>query len=196
MKRPVPITKQDVVGYALRFSVCLLTMEVILHYMYVVAIKDARAWAGDTPAQLCMLGFWNLIVVWLKVRVLASLIMCVSNAIPVAHSLAVFPLVGTRGRRRAAGEHGALYGEQLLSDGILARVAPQLQPLDHQVNSVYLGIRFAYPCLVRQIRVYSAGRRAATNSCDAGRVHVRRLMARPLVPAARMGLACKPFRPA
>ncbi|KZV91249.1 MBOAT-domain-containing protein [Exidia glandulosa HHB12029] len=66
MKRPVRIAPRDVANYALRFVICLLTMEVVLHYMYVVAIKDARAWAGDTPAQLCMLGFWNLIVVWLK----------------------------------------------------------------------------------------------------------------------------------
>ncbi|KZV96527.1 glycerol uptake protein 1 [Exidia glandulosa HHB12029] len=54
---------------AMRYAslyLCLLTMEVVLHYMYVVAIKDARAWAADTPVQLCMLGFWNLIVVWLK----------------------------------------------------------------------------------------------------------------------------------
>jgi D-alanyl-lipoteichoic acid acyltransferase DltB (MBOAT superfamily) len=43
-------------------------MEFILHYMYVVAIKDTKAWAGDTPAQLSMIGFWNLVIVWLKVR--------------------------------------------------------------------------------------------------------------------------------
>ena len=42
-------------------------MEFILHFMYVVAIKDARAWDGDTPFELSMIGFWNLIVVWLKV---------------------------------------------------------------------------------------------------------------------------------
>ena len=46
----------------------MLTMEVILHYMYVVAIKDARAWPGDTPAEIAMIGFWNLTIVWLKVR--------------------------------------------------------------------------------------------------------------------------------
>jgi protein-cysteine N-palmitoyltransferase HHAT len=35
--------------------------------MYVVAIKDTHSWNGDSPAELSMLGFWNLIVVWLKV---------------------------------------------------------------------------------------------------------------------------------
>lgn len=43
-------------------------MEFILHYMYVVAIKDASAWQGDSPLEICMIGFWNLIIVWLKVK--------------------------------------------------------------------------------------------------------------------------------
>jgi hypothetical protein len=42
-------------------------METLIHIMHVVAIKDARAWTGMNPAQLSMLGFWNLIFVWLKV---------------------------------------------------------------------------------------------------------------------------------
>lgn len=42
-------------------------METMLHTMYVVAIKDSSAWEGDTPAELSMIGFWNLVVVWLKV---------------------------------------------------------------------------------------------------------------------------------
>lgn len=42
-------------------------MEVILHYMYVVAIKDTRAWLGDSLMQLSMVGFWNLTIIWLKV---------------------------------------------------------------------------------------------------------------------------------
>lgn len=43
-------------------------MELILHFMYVVAIKDSAAWQGDTPFELSMIGFWNLIIVWLKVN--------------------------------------------------------------------------------------------------------------------------------
>ena len=42
-------------------------MEFILHFMYVVAIKDTNAWYGDTAAELSMIGFWNLIIVWSKV---------------------------------------------------------------------------------------------------------------------------------
>lgn len=44
-----------------------MTMEFILHFMYVVAIKDTKAWVGDSAAQLSMIGLWNLIIVWLKV---------------------------------------------------------------------------------------------------------------------------------
>jgi len=51
----------------MRFIICFITMEFILHFMYVVAIKDTSAWVGDTPLELSMIGFWNLIIVWLKV---------------------------------------------------------------------------------------------------------------------------------
>jgi hypothetical protein len=44
-------------------------MEFILHYMYMVAIKDARTWDGFSAAELSLVGFWNLIIVWLKVGV-------------------------------------------------------------------------------------------------------------------------------
>lgn len=44
-------------------------MECIQHFMYVVAIKDTKAWVGFSPAQLSMVGVWNLIVVWLKVSI-------------------------------------------------------------------------------------------------------------------------------
>lgn len=42
-------------------------MEFLLHYMYVNAIKDAKAWRDATPEELSMIGFWSLIFVWLKV---------------------------------------------------------------------------------------------------------------------------------
>lgn len=40
--------------------------------MYIVAIKDSAAWAGDSPADLSMIGFWNLVIVWLKVSLRAE----------------------------------------------------------------------------------------------------------------------------
>ncbi|GAA5985144.1 hypothetical protein JCM10908_002541 [Rhodotorula pacifica] len=61
-------TPRALVAYAVRFLACLLTMEVVLHTMYVVALKDSGNgwWNGMTPAQVSLVGFWNLIVVWLK----------------------------------------------------------------------------------------------------------------------------------
>ncbi|KAF9061444.1 MBOAT, membrane-bound O-acyltransferase family-domain-containing protein [Rhodocollybia butyracea] len=62
-RRPLTITKYSVLGYLFRFIACLMTMEGILHFMYVVVIKDTHAWIGDTPTQIGMIGFWNLIIV-------------------------------------------------------------------------------------------------------------------------------------
>ena len=67
---PPKIQAKQLISYGIRFFACLLTMELVLSSMYVVAIKDssrAGAWLGDSPFELSMIGFWNLIVVWLKV---------------------------------------------------------------------------------------------------------------------------------
>lgn len=53
--------------YFVRFLVCILTMELVLHYMWVVAMKDTGSWQGLSPAEISMVGFWNLIIIWLKV---------------------------------------------------------------------------------------------------------------------------------
>ncbi|KAK9893586.1 MBOAT-domain-containing protein [Cystobasidium minutum MCA 4210] len=81
IKTRTPIPTRQIVTYAIRFIVCWLTMEILLHYMYVVAIKDSwasfrssttgewsrkMAWEGDTPFELAMISFWNLVVMWLK----------------------------------------------------------------------------------------------------------------------------------
>lgn len=66
---PPKIPTANVLRYALRFLFCLLTMEFILHFMYVNAIKDSKAWQGETPLELSMVGFWNLIIVWLKLLI-------------------------------------------------------------------------------------------------------------------------------
>jgi D-alanyl-lipoteichoic acid acyltransferase DltB (MBOAT superfamily) len=42
-------------------------MEIMIHYMYMVAIFKAQPdWTEYTPAQLSMLGFFNLKHIWLK----------------------------------------------------------------------------------------------------------------------------------
>ena len=117
-------------------------METLIHTMHVVAIKDARAWSGMTPAQLSMLGFWNLIFVWLKVRRKiqsiydAKLIlsdfsrMCRILGGAAAFALEILSIMGACGRAGPSREHGALHGEQLLAPWVLALMAPLVQPLD------------------------------------------------------------------
>ena len=64
---PKSIDTARTIRYGIRFLVCLLTMEVTLHYIYAVAISKAKpAWEVYTPFQLSMLGYFNLIVIWLK----------------------------------------------------------------------------------------------------------------------------------
>jgi len=68
-RRPTPISSRSTMKYLLRFIISFMTMEFILHFMYVVAIKDRKAWVGAGPAQISMIGFWNLIIVWLKLLI-------------------------------------------------------------------------------------------------------------------------------
>ncbi|KAH8144624.1 uncharacterized protein LAJ45_11392 [Morchella importuna] len=63
---------RHVLKYGLRLLFTILTMEVILHYTYVVAISKTASrgsWAGDTPAQLSMIGYFNLHIIWLKLLI-------------------------------------------------------------------------------------------------------------------------------
>ena len=64
---PKSITTSRTTLYAVRFFISLLVMEVMLHYLYAVAIsKSQPAWEVYTPFQLSMLGYFNLHIIWLK----------------------------------------------------------------------------------------------------------------------------------
>lgn len=64
---PLPtINRRFVLRYVVRFLFCMLTMETLLHFTYVVAISQRRAWEGDSPFQISMIGLFNLNVIWLK----------------------------------------------------------------------------------------------------------------------------------
>ncbi|KAK4454828.1 glycerol uptake protein 1 [Podospora aff. communis PSN243] len=53
--------------YGLRFLVIALCMELVLHFDYVSAISKASPeWGSYTPAQVSMLSFFNLHIIWLK----------------------------------------------------------------------------------------------------------------------------------
>ncbi|KAF1920522.1 glycerol:H+ symporter [Ampelomyces quisqualis] len=68
--RPHSITPRRTTMYAIRFIVVLLTMEIMIHYMYMVAIFHQKPdWSQYTPAQLSMLGFFNLKHIWLKLLI-------------------------------------------------------------------------------------------------------------------------------
>lgn len=55
--------------YGIRLLGCILMMEVILHYLYVVAVSKAHAWRGDTPFEISMIGLFNLNIIWLKLLI-------------------------------------------------------------------------------------------------------------------------------
>ncbi|TLS23130.1 uncharacterized protein PpBr36_05697 [Pyricularia pennisetigena] len=53
--------------YALRFVLALLAMEVVLHFDYVGAISQAQpVWGSYTAAQLSLLSYFNLHLIWMK----------------------------------------------------------------------------------------------------------------------------------
>ncbi|KAI9890611.1 MAG: glycerol transporter [Vezdaea aestivalis] len=61
------ITPRRTTFYGIRFLITLLVMELVLHFIYAVAIsKSSPVWAIYTPFQLSMLGFFNLHIIWLK----------------------------------------------------------------------------------------------------------------------------------
>ncbi|KAI1181937.1 MBOAT, membrane-bound O-acyltransferase family-domain-containing protein [Nemania serpens] len=65
--KPATVELSRTVRYALRFALTLLAMEVILHYDYVQAIgKFSPRWSEYTAAQLCLLSYFNLHLIWLK----------------------------------------------------------------------------------------------------------------------------------
>lgn len=55
--------------YFARLMFCVLVMEFLLHFMYVVAVSKTKAWQGDTPFQISMLGLFNLNIIWLKLLI-------------------------------------------------------------------------------------------------------------------------------
>ncbi|KAK5114723.1 hypothetical protein LTR62_002297 [Meristemomyces frigidus] len=70
-RHPLPTTNlRRIFPYALRLLICLLTMELVLHTLYAVAIsKSSPDWSTYTPLQLSMLGYFNLHIIWLKLLI-------------------------------------------------------------------------------------------------------------------------------
>ena len=56
--------------YAIRFLIAVFCMEVLLHYIYVVAIFKAQPdWSLYSPFELSMLAYFNLNIIWLKLLI-------------------------------------------------------------------------------------------------------------------------------
>ncbi|ODM15091.1 hypothetical protein SI65_09587 [Aspergillus cristatus] len=67
---PPSLTRTRTILYGTRFLLTLLSMEFILHYIYVVAISKASPnWSLYTPAQLSMMAYFNLHIIWLKLLI-------------------------------------------------------------------------------------------------------------------------------
>ncbi|CAG7940162.1 unnamed protein product [Penicillium salamii] len=64
------VNRTRTVMYGIRFGLTLLCMELILHYIYAVAISKANPdWSLFSPGQLSMLAFFNLHIIWLKLLI-------------------------------------------------------------------------------------------------------------------------------
>lgn len=65
--RPASIDSKRTFKYGIRFLLCLLAIELLLHFDYCVAISKGNPnWSDYTPAQLSLLSYFNLHVLWLK----------------------------------------------------------------------------------------------------------------------------------
>ncbi|POR35483.1 Glycerol uptake protein 1 [Tolypocladium paradoxum] len=65
--RAASIERPRTIRYGVRFVLVLLAMELVLHYDYVGAIgKASPVWSDYTAAQLSLLSFFNLHIIWLK----------------------------------------------------------------------------------------------------------------------------------
>ncbi|KAH8704798.1 putative glycerol:H+ symporter [Talaromyces proteolyticus] len=64
------LTRARIVLYGIRFSLIVLCMELVLHFIYAVAIsKSTTDWSTYTAGQLSMLGYFNLHIIWLKLLI-------------------------------------------------------------------------------------------------------------------------------
>ncbi|KAG0306124.1 glycerol transporter [Dissophora globulifera] len=70
LRYPKAIPAKTLVMWVFRLAFSLLTMEFTNHYMYMVAISKHQAWEGDPILQICMIGFFNLVLIWLKLLII------------------------------------------------------------------------------------------------------------------------------
>jgi len=68
--RSATIEKERTIKYGIRFLMCLLCIELVLHFDYCGAItKGNPNWDDYSPAQLTLLSYFNLHILWLKLLI-------------------------------------------------------------------------------------------------------------------------------
>ncbi|CAG8594577.1 330_t:CDS:10 [Cetraspora pellucida] len=70
LRYPSEINLKETLIYGVRLFITIMIMEFMLHYTYVVAISKSKAWEGDSPLELAMIGVLNLQLVWLKLLII------------------------------------------------------------------------------------------------------------------------------
>ncbi|CAO3646794.1 unnamed protein product [Mucor hiemalis] len=63
------ITKKYITLYAIRLVSVILIMELTLHFLYVVAISKSKAWDNASPLEMSMVGYFNLVIIWMKLLI-------------------------------------------------------------------------------------------------------------------------------
>lgn len=70
-RHPLPSTSLPLVlRYALRWALDFLIMELLLHNIHAVALIRSSAWPALSPAEIGMVGYFNLKYIWLKLLVI------------------------------------------------------------------------------------------------------------------------------
>ncbi|KAF9924289.1 glycerol transporter [Linnemannia zychae] len=70
LRYPKEISIKTRAMWFVRLVFCLLTMEFMMHYMHLVAISKRQAWDNDPILQICMIGLFNLVLIWLKLMII------------------------------------------------------------------------------------------------------------------------------
>ena len=64
-------SRKSLIRYFVRLLLIIFLMEFLSHYLYVVAMKDAKAWLEYSTLEVLSLSYWNLKLLWLKVKLLS-----------------------------------------------------------------------------------------------------------------------------
>jgi hypothetical protein len=181
-------------------------MEFVLHFMYVVAIKDTGSWGGDSPAELSMVGFWNLIVVWLKVShhlsfscsragvQQLSLKSCSFSSLGGSSDYGPWPTGWTHLRTWSAVWQTTIPAMDSGAVGIVATTFGWFgKPGFLAMTAVELTVRH---CTLLQLHLRPSRRSKKRRASDSLGIHLRSPVARFVVPPPHMGMVSELVHPA